>query len=731
MPDQSAVDARIDQLFALLPAVYRRRDAANGWPLRDLLRVIAEQLLVVEDDIASLYENWFIETCDDWVVPYIGDLVGYAALPASPPDDSTPAEARLRARALTPRRDVANYIRSLRRRGTLALLEVLANDSAGFPARAVQFFTLLGATQSLNHLNERGGLVDLRAMEALDLLDSPFDRSSHTIDVRGVNAVRNPGWYNIPSAAAYVWRLRPYPVTNAPAFFRQRGVGYFFYTFTQLGNNAPLFTNATREPDPTTIAGPLNVPQPISRRALDLHLGDYYGADRSFSIWLDDSETPVPAEDILAADLTSWNFRPVDGKVAVDPQLGLIAMTKEPSSIRVSYHYGFSGDVGAHESPRTLTQPRKAKFYRVGPKETYATVGDALRQWRTDPPADAANAVIEITDSGRYEESIQVELAAGTTLQIRAANRCRPLLYLLDFPGAGGKSLHVRLHDRTRFTLDGLMVAGLPLLIEGAEEKPVDAAVTIRRCTLVPGWDIGEHCEPRVEEASISVQNVRGTLTVASSIIGAIGVMDDTTESEPMSIDCYDSIIDATAPELDAIVGPGGGYAWATLRILRCTVFGDVFAHEVELGENAIFNGIVRVVRRQTGCIRFCYVAPVSVKPPDEKGDLIESRTPRRYHCQPDLVEQAARQSKGGATPEKLASEDRRVKPRFGSTRFGFPDYCQLAFDCAIEITQGADDQSEMGAFHDLFLPQRIANLRSRIDHSTPAGMETGIITAD
>jgi hypothetical protein len=71
------------------------------------------------------------------------------------------------------------------------------------------------------------------------------------------------------------------------------------------------------------------------------------------------------------------------------------------------------------------------------------------------------------------------------------------------------------------------------------------------------------------------------------------------------------------------------------------------------------------------------------------------------------------------------------VEPTFTSVRFGKPDYAELAFDCAEEITRGADDESEMGAFHDLFLPQRIANLRLRLEHATPAGMDTGIIYAD
>jgi hypothetical protein len=53
-----------------------------------------------------------------------------------------------------------------------------------------------------------------------------------------------------------------------------------------------------------------------------------------------------------------------------------------------------------------------------------------------------------------------------------------------------------------------------------------------------------------------------------------------------------------------------------------------------------------------------------------------------------------------------------------------------LAETCAEEITRGADDESEMGVFHDLFQPQREANLRARLDEFTPAGMDPGLIFA-
>jgi hypothetical protein len=43
-------------------------------PLQDLLSVIGEQAKTLEEDIEALYENWFIEGCDPWTVPYIGEL---------------------------------------------------------------------------------------------------------------------------------------------------------------------------------------------------------------------------------------------------------------------------------------------------------------------------------------------------------------------------------------------------------------------------------------------------------------------------------------------------------------------------------------------------------------------------------------------------------------------------------------------------------------------------------
>jgi hypothetical protein len=108
-----------DRLYDLIPVIYRLRDADQGYPLRALLRVIAEQVDVLEKDIAGLYENWFIETCDDWVVPYIGDLIGYRQVhEAGEPGDPRVPQARELNKILIPRREVANTIAYRRRKGT-------------------------------------------------------------------------------------------------------------------------------------------------------------------------------------------------------------------------------------------------------------------------------------------------------------------------------------------------------------------------------------------------------------------------------------------------------------------------------------------------------------------------------------------------------------------------------------------------------------------------------------
>jgi len=369
-------DPRIDRLYKLLPAVHRMRDADQKYPLQALLRVIAEQANVVEDDIQQLYENWFIETAEDWVVPYIADLIGYRPVSeAGQASDDKTAERRALNCVLIPRRDVANTLAYRRRKGTLALLELLANDVAGWPARAVEFFRLLGWNQNINHLHlHRARTVDVRCVEKLDLLDRPFDSFAHSVDVRRVNSHRTIGRYNIPSVAVFVWRLRSYSVTRSRPHCEEN-VHPNCYTFSLLGQDAPLFNKPEAETDPTHIAEEANVPGPIRRLAFEKHPERYYGAEKSFAIWTDgwagfDSKEPVPVEAIVPADLSDWQYAPPLKHIALDAVLGRFAFPLDQDQlpkrgVRVTYHYGFSADLGGGEYARPILDPSPRLCSRI------------------------------------------------------------------------------------------------------------------------------------------------------------------------------------------------------------------------------------------------------------------------------------------------------------------------------------------------------------------------------
>jgi hypothetical protein len=325
----------VERLYRLLPAVHRLRDADRGYPLRALLQVISEQVNVLDADIGQLYDNWFIETCRDWVVPYIGDLVGYSPLyDIGEPGKLGGARALARERILIQRREVANTVRFRRRKGTIAVLEELAAAVANWPARAVEFYRLLSFTQNISYLElNRGRTIDIRDGDALEDLGGAFDEVAHIVDVRSINARHFPELYNIPDVGVFVWRLSTYSVTRAPAASDDTSPNCFL--FSALGNHTPLYNKSL----PTTAhpPGKLNLPTPITRRGLQNYeavetteavtsgIPYYYGAGKSFEIWTGTPRKLVDPASIVVADLTDWAYRPLPGQVAVDPELGRIA----------------------------------------------------------------------------------------------------------------------------------------------------------------------------------------------------------------------------------------------------------------------------------------------------------------------------------------------------------------------------------------------------------------------
>jgi hypothetical protein len=744
-----------DYLYDLLPMVHRMRDAEQGTPLRDLLRVIGEQVNVLEEDIARLYANWFIETCDDWVVPYIGELVGFRPVATAP-----------QRHTLVPRRDVANTIGSRRRKGTLALLEDLGGAVAGWPSRAVESYPLLGWTQHVDHPRlTRGGHVDLRSTARLDHLGGPFDGIPRGIDVRRPSSHRAVGLFNVPSVALHLWRLAAYPVTGTPAACIERE-GTHCYTFSVLGNDTPLFHRPTG--DAGGVLGELDVPGPIRRRAFEHRLSErplvavaaaeYYGPGRSLAIEVVDwprrgRRGLIRREDVIPADLSDWHgYTAPAGKVLVDPVRGrlVFAPGQAPKRVFVRYHYGFAADLGGGEYRRPLTQAAEARLYRVRQRDTrpdeHRTIAEAYARWQQDKQEDgrrARAAVIEVADSGVYEERLVIELGVGESLQLRAAALTRPVLRLLDYRVDQPDPFTISGGAASRFVLDGFLVTGRGIEIAGVpparengsdssdekEPPPVEESsgdlcdVTIRHCTLVPGWELSCDCSPsRPDEPSLTITYSRARVVVEHSIIGSVHVWADERGGDPAALSLCDCIVDASSSGGLAIGTPDGRVAFVDLRVVRCTVVGAVQAHAITLAENTIFTAPVLVARRQVGCMRYCFVPE-------------GSRTPPRYRCQPDVAaEDAAAELPKPVDPaarERVRAAARaRVRPVFESLRYGTPGYGRLGAACPEEISRGADDESELGVFHDLYQPQRMDGLRVRLDEYTPAGMDAGIFPA-
>jgi len=205
-------------LFERLPEIYRTRDAEQepANQLRAYLAAAEGPFGALHEHIAQLYEDLFIDTCDDWVIPYLADLLGTTHLQGEP---------------RTLRADVADTIALRRRKGTLGALERLALNLTGWGCRCVELRENLGWTQHLNHQRAdaggrppyanpaltrfdipRGGTAPLRDPAALALLGSPFDTFAYTADVKAVQ----PGarHVNLPNLAIFLWRLAAYRLTR-------------------------------------------------------------------------------------------------------------------------------------------------------------------------------------------------------------------------------------------------------------------------------------------------------------------------------------------------------------------------------------------------------------------------------------------------------------------------------------------------------------------------------------
>ncbi|HMK93464.1 MAG TPA: hypothetical protein VK576_10735 [Thermoleophilia bacterium] len=707
-----------DRLFELLPAVYRDQDAEQGDVLRALLGIVAQQVDVVEADIAQLYDDLFIETCRSWVVPYIGDLVG-----------NDPLRDAVRSRA-----DVAKTIPYRRRKGTLPMLEELARDVTGWAAHAVEFLELVGWSQHLEHFRPQAANFDVRSLERDDRVGGAFDEATHSVDVRSIG--QHDGWHHHRHIGLFLWRLVGYPLRNVPA--RRASAAWRFH-FSPLGNPAPLFSRERREGDEAGLSTELHVPTPIRRaffqQDLVVHKAltpvpaatDLYGtpANPEASIDVTRNGTHVPPDRIICARLDPWPAtRPTGQVVAIDVAVGRLALGDgfaDPTrTVDVDLVYGFPADIGGgpYERRATLVAPAAGQslyFVLEGvttPPATFPDVGAALAQWVADGRPDA---VVRILDSRTYTLPAKVTLADTAHLTIEADDGVRPLLvaaaagFEVDADGTEPDP-----ERRGRFALSGVVVEGFVHVTGDL------AGLWLTHTTLIPGRSIADGVAPageslRVEGAGLI--NTHLEVGLAFAISGPLVV-----PATARLIGISDSIVDARASTSGAITTGSATVPTTRLEIQRSTVVGRTNVRELEASES-IFTGRVDTAQTQAGCVRFSFVP-------------FGSRTPRRHRCQPDLEIRARLEAALTADPLLSAAEQDALRasvatwmlPSFTDSEYGRPAYLQLRLSTPVGIRTGAADGSEMGAYCLLKQPQRESNLRTRLEEYLPFGLEAGPI---
>lgn len=688
IPDE--LNDRSRALLELLPAIYRIRDAETAsqlgldrGPLQDLLTVVARELAIVEENMEQAYDDLFVETSASWVLPYIGDLIGYRTLHGNVPEIAAP------------RAEVGHTIALRRRKGTAVVLEQLAHDVTRWPVRAVEYFQRLGWTQNVNHIRPREHYApDMRAIDALTRSGTPFANTSHTVDMRRVG---DGGRFNIPNIGIHLWRVAAYRHTRMSA--RQLDARRYF--ISPLGQPMNLYSKPQpRTGNLTTLAQPENIPLPLTRFRLKEDLSLYYGLrategddpdlkDPSIVVWVDGKE--IPRDRIVVCNLATTNgawARAVEGdKVAIDPELGRIALPASLADkpVATTYHRGFTADMGGGEYDRQPMEYEGLNVVRV--PDDHSTVQAAL-------DAVSNGGVVEITDNGVYQEELTMNASVDATVVLRAERGRQPHIVL---PAANDKQLKVSGQENARVHFEGLVISGNAILVEAG--NPSMAELAFRDCTLVPGISLDEKGDAeQPDKPSIRVLQDDVSVALLRSITGPIQI------PRGCSVDVQESIVDALDKQRPALAGTAVDEVGATVNIVSSTIIGRVLARAVKLLSNSIviaeeddgaqLKPAIYAQRKQSGCVRFSFLPDVVI-------------VPRRFHT--------------------LNPAADGIAPQFSSMRFGDAGYCQLARSTVDAIWSGADDEGEMGAFHHLYQSQRERNLRIRLDEYVRVGMEAGI----
>lgn len=284
-----------EHLFELLPRLYHTYDRNSG-ALKDFLAAVGATLDDMEHNIAGLYDDSFIETCREWVVPYIGQLIGARLIE----NDGN-----------RNRQEVMQTIGWRRSKGTLATLEDVAREITGWGVHAAEFFEQIGWSQNLNHIKaDHLQTPDLRDNKTLFALGGARNSLLHSADIRRPGPRR--GWFQIKNIGFFL-------STVALSHYRQvplRRVQHRPYHFALDARRRPLtlFDGPSRFPLSQTLAQSQRDAHFGTGRTVDVYFQGVLAATPKVPKWT--GSPAVAAPDAALLDLAdNEGLLPVDWKV--------------------------------------------------------------------------------------------------------------------------------------------------------------------------------------------------------------------------------------------------------------------------------------------------------------------------------------------------------------------------------------------------------------------------------
>ncbi|KMY66927.1 hypothetical protein AAU61_13220 [Desulfocarbo indianensis] len=459
------------KLWSLLPEVYRASDSDHpekDGPLRELVERLAEQIAWMRRSIERTWENQSIESCDDWLIPYLGDLLACNLV------------AGLDARGQ--RLDVAKTIYYRRCKGTLGVLEEIASDITGWSARAVEFFRHLSRTRHafdppigldrpsavLQGLagtrsgSPAGGFADLRFRVSAQDAHGPFDEFHHFADFRRGRAWL--GWYNIPKLGFFLWRLHSFGCALTTPVEDAACPGQF--TFDPSGREIALFAANRRDQsqygDAWVTPDEWMLPTAISH-----------------DLWLAEKAKLYP--DSLALYRVGNNLvdlLPIDENPIMTERgrFDLKAVLPVDAIPLVAYHYGFSSRIGAGPYDR-----RALDLEEIGqPAAPETEVAGGDNDLAVQLSALGVSGMATVKDSLTYNRLDDLNGVANLT--ISTEQNQRPLVRLTE-----GAWLVQGAAEDSRLALEGLWLCGNDLVLRGEFQE-----VALTCVTLDPGEELDD-----------------------------------------------------------------------------------------------------------------------------------------------------------------------------------------------------------------------------------------------